>query len=292
MSFNEKNKCPAKYSHRLWRYLRFLIVLPKKIPQLTPAFFKMLCMLSVFPLAILVVVTLSNRVEAATSADCVQQGGRLPCVNMTFGPRVYRLNGYQFQSPQEQPVIDEFISWYGQQVNSSGYKLVCPGSFTYSSTPWSSTLHSDCQGPVPVYTNGAESLNTKVLPFSYSTSSYIGSCPGGTLSTSACMLTERSVGCPDGYTMTGFRAGYGFISYEPSVQYCAPSNFISYTINLQNPLADVEPSGTTDIYANTSSTVYAPVINVQTKQPRAGALVKFSVEVAANSGGHNHDNGL
>lgn len=59
------------------------------------------------------------------------------------------------------------------------------------------------------------------------------------------------------------------------------------TITLQNPLADVEPSGTTDVYANTSSTVYAQVINTQTNQSQAGVQVKFSVNVVANSGGHD-----
>jgi len=59
------------------------------------------------------------------------------------------------------------------------------------------------------------------------------------------------------------------------------------TITLQNPLADVVPSGTTDVYANTSSTVYAQVVDAQTNQPKAGVQVKFSVDVVANTGGHD-----
>lgn len=76
-------------------------------------------------------------------------------------------------------------------------------------------------------------------------------------------------------------------SYVPDPTATSCVNSEQYTIALQNPLADVVPSGTTDAYTNTSSTVYAQVINAQTNQPKAGVQVKFSVDVVANTGGHD-----
>lgn len=42
-------------------------------------------------------------------------------------------------------------------------------------------------------------------------------------------------------------------------------------------------------YANTSRTAYAQVVNTQTNLPIPGVQVKFSVDVKAKTGGHDHD---
>lgn len=86
----------------------------------------------------------------------------------------------------------------------------------------------------------------------------------------------------DGSALCNCDAGY---MPNPSATSCVPGGRL--TITLQNPLADVQPSGTADVYANTSSTVYAQVIDAQTSQPKAGVQVKFSVDVIDNSGGHD-----
>jgi len=60
-----------------------------------------------------------------------------------------------------------------------------------------------------------------------------------------------------------------------------------YIITLQNPLADIEPSGTQAVNAITSGTAYAQVVNPKTKLPKPGVQVRFSVDVVANTGGHD-----
>lgn len=286
LELDTKDTCPAKYLPCTFCDLRVSITPPRLQRQSTPALFKVLRMLSVYPLAILVIIMLGSRAEAATSADCIQQGGYLPCVGMTFTPWSYHTNYGGLGS--ESDTIDYSIAKFSQQLSSAGSWL-CPGTFSYTSTQWAAPPADNCHGfKVRSYINGAESQNSKYFPVSYSTPLSNGSCPGTTVNTTWCIQRNRDVVCPEGYTMTGWRFGQGAASYTPSTEYCAPTNFVSYnTLSLQTPLADVEPSGTATAYANTSRTAYAQVVNPQTNQPKAGVQVKFSVDVLANSGGHD-----
>jgi hypothetical protein len=60
-----------------------------------------------------------------------------------------------------------------------------------------------------------------------------------------------------------------------------------YTLSLKT-FSEMEPSDSaTDSWAN----VIATVLDAQTQQPKAGATVSINVDVVANSGGHNHDDG-
>ena len=54
----------------------------------------------------------------------------------------------------------------------------------------------------------------------------------------------------------------------------------------------MEPSGTTNVYADTSRAVYALVTDKQTELPQIGVQVKFSVDVIAGTGGHDHHDAL
>lgn len=80
-------------------------------------------------------------------------------------------------------------------------------------------------------------------------------------------------------------AGYVFDAARTS---CVAQN----TVTLQTLLPDVEPSGTTNVYADTSRTVYALVTDKQTELPKIGVQVKFSVDVIAGTGGHDHHDAL
>jgi len=53
-----------------------------------------------------------------------------------------------------------------------------------------------------------------------------------------------------------------------------------------------QPSGTTNVYADTSRAVYALVTDKQTELPQIGVQVKFSVDVIAGTGGHDHHDAL
>lgn len=66
---------------------------------------------------------------------------------------------------------------------------------------------------------------------------------------------------------------------------------MQYTLSLQT-LNEIEPSR----YSGSNrfhswATVIATVVDAQTQQPKAGATVSINVDVVANSGGHNHDDG-
>ena len=102
-------------------------------------------------------------------------------------------------------------------------------------------------------------------------------CPGlGTANTSDCPAHASGTPCT-------CDAGYEFDSTGTS---CILEQ---YTLSLEESLKDLGPSGTTDVYANTSSTVYAQVVDAQTNQPKAGVQVQFSVDVVARTGGHDGD---
>jgi len=64
-----------------------------------------------------------------------------------------------------------------------------------------------------------------------------------------------------------------------------------YTLTLEIPApAEVEPSGIIAANGHTKL-VIAKVVNTQSGQPKTGVQVSLSVDVQANSGGHNHDAG-
>lgn len=71
---------------------------------------------------------------------------------------------------------------------------------------------------------------------------------------------------------------------DPTATSCVSGQ---YTLSLQT-LNEIEPSDST---FDNSATVIATVVDAQTQQPKAGVTVSINVDVVANSGGHNHDDG-
>lgn len=62
-----------------------------------------------------------------------------------------------------------------------------------------------------------------------------------------------------------------------------------YTLALDIPAGDIEPSGTAAGGGNTSKAITARVTNVRTQQPKGGARVQLKVDVEAGTGGHEHN---
>jgi len=94
--------------------------------------------------------------------------------------------------------------------------------------------------------------------------------------------------------MTGYPPGPdGGFQYEPSVQYCAPTNFVSYTITLSGgtttePWNAMETHDPDHMEANLP---FVAIVKNQNGQPKAGVNVYISSDVVADTGGHNHNNG-
>lgn len=62
-----------------------------------------------------------------------------------------------------------------------------------------------------------------------------------------------------------------------------------YTLTLNAPAGDLEPTGTTATGNLTSKAMSVYVANQLTKQPKAGAMVRVTLDVVAGSGGHAHN---
>lgn len=95
----------------------------------------------------------------------------------------------------------------------------------------------------------------------------------------------NSTGTPTASNPTSCTCSVGYVP-DPTVTSCVIK--VQNSITFQKPLADIEPSGTAG-GGSTSRTAYAQVVNTQTNLPQAGVQVKFSVDVKARTGGHNHD---
>jgi hypothetical protein len=98
------------------------------------------------------------------------------------------------------------------------------------------------------------------------------------------IITTR-LGCPTNSTQTGSNA---CTCNDPYVPDSTGTSCIQgqYTLSLQT-VSEMEPSDKT---TDDSVTVIAKVVD-QNQQPKAGVTVSINVDVVANSGGHNHDDG-
>ncbi len=66
---------------------------------------------------------------------------------------------------------------------------------------------------------------------------------------------------------------------------CLPEQ---YTLTLNAPVGDLEPTGTTTTGNLTSKTMSVYVENQLTKQPKAGTIVRITLGVVHGTGGHDH----
>ena len=67
---------------------------------------------------------------------------------------------------------------------------------------------------------------------------------------------------------------------------CVPDE--QFTLSLHNLGGEVEPSGTAAGAGNSNRTAFARVVNAQTNAPKPVVQVRITVDVNANSGGHDH----
>ena len=62
-----------------------------------------------------------------------------------------------------------------------------------------------------------------------------------------------------------------------------------YTLTLNTPAGDIEPSGTATGDGNASKTMSVRMVNQRTGEPKSGAQVRITLNVQSGSGGHDHD---
>lgn len=65
-----------------------------------------------------------------------------------------------------------------------------------------------------------------------------------------------------------------------------------YTLTLNTPAGDIEPSGTAAGDGNASKTMSVRVVNQRTGEPKNGAQVRITLNVQSGSGGHDHNDDL
>lgn len=250
---------------------------------------------------IIITLTLStlSLPSPAAPEDCIEQGGQATCKTpiLVATPWQYALcddapaslgraaawcavmggswsgGGCAGATPPAESTVYSLAYAFEQSIHSpcqtsgSDNGWLAPGGFLDS---W------NCRRGGPRYQSGIETFNLREMPFTgQSYDSYTKSC-GGTWTERVIALRTRSVvtGCPDDYTLRSSRFTGQLECYRIPQVTCR--------INLSGFPAEVEPGGTVDnLQAQITCTGRSP----------EGIAVTATADVAANSGGHQHDDG-